>query len=151
MSVFRKTATLRTGDFTRLHTAVSRPLRLTIDTINGEPPSPAGFIPELQALVGGVAARVTGGFQITMTRLQCIPVGIVRGRVLGLRRRNPRHRLYGTHRPGCVSAGRRRRLTQPRGRKRFEIGNAMSRMGRSPSCATAGARYIEQRSTICQR
>ncbi|MDB5598244.1 MAG: hypothetical protein JWN71_288 [Xanthobacteraceae bacterium] len=83
MTVFHKRETLRTGDFKRLHTSTSRKMRLTIDTINGEPPNPGGFIPELQGLVGGVAPRVTGGFAISMTTAQCIPIGIIRGKAPG--------------------------------------------------------------------
>jgi hypothetical protein len=83
MTVFHKTETLVTGDFKRLHTSTSRKMRLTIDTINGEPPNPGGFIPELQGLVGGVLPRVTGGFAISMTTAQCIPIGIIRGKAPG--------------------------------------------------------------------
>ena len=80
MGVEQKTATLGTGDFTRLHT---RPLRVTIDTINGEPPSPAGPLTELQGLIGGVRATPSRTVDISMLRRQCIPVGIVRGRLQG--------------------------------------------------------------------
>ena len=83
MGVTHKTATLRTGDFTRLHTTAARPLRVTIDTINGEPPSPAGPITELQGLIGGVSATDSRTVDISMLRRQCIPVGIVRGRLQG--------------------------------------------------------------------
>ena len=83
MTVFHKTATLKTGDFTRLHTSTSRKMRLNIDTINGEPPNPAGFLPELQGLARGVSVKVTGAFSISMTTGQCIPIGIIRGRAPG--------------------------------------------------------------------
>ncbi len=83
MGVIPKKETLRTGDFTRLHTTSSRPLRVTIDKINGEPPSPAGPLTELQGLIGGIAATPSRTVDISMLRRQCIPVGIVRGRLQG--------------------------------------------------------------------
>jgi hypothetical protein len=83
MGVDHKTETLRTGDFTRLHTTSTRPLRVTIDKINGEPPSPASPLTELQGLKGGVIKTESRTVDISMTRAQCIPVGIVRGRLRG--------------------------------------------------------------------
>lgn len=84
MTRFNKTATLRTGDFTRLHTSFSRKMRVTINKLNGEPvPNPAGPITELQGLAGGVIPAESGSFDIRMALRQCIPVGIVRGRLAG--------------------------------------------------------------------